>query len=162
MVSHPSSTTAPLRSLSRAGREPGHPGRRRAKLGAEELRARAGGAIQLRVPARLPPCVSLRGREVDPKRRVRLTLKPRQARPWACWRAAASALRGRYRDSGQEAHQRVKTVELSENRTDLVAEVESRDGESMIAVGVGWHELELRRRCKALGGIRRSAVGAEP
>ncbi|MCP3996146.1 MAG: hypothetical protein GY722_13965 [bacterium] len=79
-------------------------------------------------------------------------MKPRQARPWACWRAAASALRGRYRD-GEQAHPRVKTVELSEGRTDRVEEVESRDGESMIAVGVEWHELELCRKVKGAGGM---------
>ncbi len=84
--------------------------------------------------------------------RVRLTLKPGQPGtkgPLAPYGNRLVCVRYRY---DEQTHQRVKTVELIENRTEWVAEDASRGGESMIAVRVGWQELDLRRKVKAAGG----------
>ena len=93
--------------------------------------------------------------------RVRLTLKPGQPGtkgPLARYGKRLVCVRYRY---DEQTHQRVKTVELIEDRTDWEAEDGSRGGESMIAVRVGWQELELRREVKAAGGkwLLRSGCG---
>ncbi len=68
--------------------------------------------------------------------RVRLTLKPGQTGtkgPLARYGMRLVCVRYRY---DEQTHQRVKTVELIEDRTDWRAEDECRGGEELIAVCV--------------------------
>ena len=83
---------------------------------------------------------------------VRLTLRPGQLGtkgPLARYGKRLVCVRYRY---DEQTRQRVKTVGLIENSTDLRAGGASRDGKGMTAERVDWKELELRRKVKAAGG----------
>ena len=84
--------------------------------------------------------------------RARLTSRPGQPGtkgPLARYGKRLVCVRYRY---DEQTHQRVKTVELIEKRTDWGTDDRSQGGRSMIAVGVGRQELELRRKVKAADG----------
>ena len=52
----------------------------------------------------------------------------------------------------EQTRQRVKTVELIVDRKNWQPEPRSSGDEVMIAVRIGWQELELRRKVKSAGG----------
>ena len=84
--------------------------------------------------------------------RVRLTLKPGQLGtkgPLARYGNRLVCVRYRY---DEQTHQRVKTVELIEKRTNWETGDRSQGDRSMIAVRVGRQELELRQKVKSAGG----------
>ncbi len=81
--------------------------------------------------------------------RVRLTLKAGQLGtkgPLARYGKRLVCVLNRY---DEQTHQRVKAVELIEDRKDGGAINAPRGGENMVAVRVGWQELDLRRKVEA-------------
>ena len=85
-------------------------------------------------------------------RRVRLCLRPGQPgtkRLLAQYGKSLVCVRYRY---DEKAKQRIKTVELIVDRTEWRPESGSSDGDTVVALRVGWREYEVQQQVKAAGG----------
>ncbi len=84
--------------------------------------------------------------------RVRVSLRPGQPGTkglLARYGKRLVCVRYRY---DERTKQRVKTVELIVDQTEWDRKSRSADGESLVAVRVGWQEKELQQQVKAAGG----------
>ncbi len=85
-------------------------------------------------------------------RRVRLSLRPGQPGTkslLAKYGKSLVCVRYRY---DERAKQRIKTVELIVDRKEWSPEAGSSDGDTVVALRVGWQEYEVQQRVKAAGG----------